>query len=153
MKLSSASAVLLSITASLLPSHTSALSCGIKGVTKSCIGDTDIRYDPNVSFSIKDQSDFWPKTEGFFIGELVNYLANGEKNTEFQLEGMQDFDLGSYDASKVMAFGNTTINGSRISSGRYDIMKHNGDGVLGAAGFPGLVLPFDSHCKLQHLCI
>lgn len=142
MKLSSASAALLSITASLLPRQTSALSCGIKGVTKTCIGETDIRYDPNVSLNIKDQSDWWSKREGLFIGELVSYTADGEKITEFYLDGMRENNLGSYNLSKVKTFRNTTIDGSRIFTNRYDFAKHNGDGIIGA-GFPGLVLPND----------
>jgi gas vesicle protein len=142
MKLSSASLALMSVIAPLLPHQSSALSCGIKGVTKSCIGETDIRYDPDVSLNIKDQNDFWKGTDGLFIGEQVFYSADGEKQTEVPLdEAMKN--LGTYDWSKIKVFGNVTIVGTRYISNQYFLFKHNGDSAT--PGFPGLVRPFDSY--------
>ena len=48
----------------LLPTQSSALKCGIKGVTEPCIGETDDRYNPDVSYNLKDQNDLWKKKEG-----------------------------------------------------------------------------------------
>ena len=147
MKLSSASVALLSIVALFLPHESSALQCGIKGVTNTCIGETDIRYDPDSSLNIKDQTYFW-KT-GLTIREQVSYTADGNKATEVYLPGTQEifqqFNLGSYDASNIKVFANNTVAGSRMIGNQYHLMKHNaGNGTI---SLPGFVAPFDVYCK------
>ena len=146
MKLSSASLALMSVVAPLLPHQSSALSCGINGVTKPCLGETDIRYDPDASLNIKDQTDFW--VDGFVIAEQVLYSAGGEKQSAVPLNETMplNIDLGTYDYSKMKIFGNITIAGTRHITHQYDLTKHNGDGVTGP-GFPGLVSPYDIYCK------
>jgi len=147
MKLSSASIGLVSIIAPLYPHQSSAISCGIKGITKPCIGDSDIRYDPDVSYNLEDQDDYWKRAGGLYMGETVSYTAEGDKRSVAYLasaaEAMRKNKLGTYDFSKMKTFTNTTISGSRLRAHQYHVAKHNGDGVV--PGFPGVIFADDAY--------
>jgi hypothetical protein len=43
-----------------------AFKCG-GTLTTACLGDTDIRYDPDVSNALVDQAEIWKKSAGYFV--------------------------------------------------------------------------------------
>ena len=147
MKFSSASLAFISVIVPLIPQQSLALKCGINSVTKPCIGETDIRYDPEVSYNLEDQNDHWKKRgEGLYTAEMISFTADGEKRSTFFIPGMEALNLGTYDYSKMKTFVNNTVAGSRWISHQYHLAKHNGDGVV--PGIPGVVYAYDSYCKL-----
>jgi len=127
---------------SLLPTQSLALKCGIKGVTEPCIGATDLRYDPDVSFNLKEQNGIYKSLEGLYMGEICFYTADGVPRTEAYLSLTPEaLGLGTYDFCSTKVFTRITIVGSRFSLNRYLISKHNADGALGQ--LPGLMTPLD----------
>ena len=87
----------------LLPQQSAALKCGIKGITEPCIGDTDIRYNPDVSYDIKEQDNFWARYEGLYIGDQSSILAYGKPNDEIYLPGVPR-ELGSWNHCGIKSF-------------------------------------------------
>ena len=133
---------------SLLPTQSSALKCGIKGVTEPCIGETDDRYNPDVSYNLKDQNDLWKNLEGLYVGTQSDFSKDGEKLTKYYLPGAELAGIGSYDFSNAKMFLNHTVDGSRGYFQRYLLAKHNADGTLiPGIQLPGLVLPGSRFCK------
>ena len=60
-----------------LPHQASALRCGIKGVTKDCLGDSDIRYDPEVNYDLVNMDTLYQKLPGLYIVKNKEYLGDG----------------------------------------------------------------------------
>lgn len=81
----------------ILPQQSVSLECGIKGITEPCIGDTDIRYNPDINYDLQDQDDFWNQWEGLYIQDQCNYNADGTPQSEFYYVP-KEFGLGSWDA-------------------------------------------------------
>ena len=87
-----------------LPKQSTALKCG-SGVTEPCIGDTDVRYNPDVTYNLKEQADFWSDLEGLYIQDECDYDADGTKRTKFFLPGLaEEAGLGSFDFCNMKAF-------------------------------------------------
>lgn len=84
-----------------LPTQSKALKCGINGVTKPCIGDTDSRYNPDVTYNLKEQNNFWKSLEGLYVQDMIFY-ENGLPNTNYV--GVVPAPLGTYDFSKAKSF-------------------------------------------------
>jgi len=143
MKISLSSLALLSVLA-FSPDLSSALSCGIKGVTENCIGDTDVRYNTDVSYDLVSQDEFWSKISGFVVGEECSYDLDGQPRVKVYLEGTENSGLGTYDFCSARTFINNTVVGSRFYSHRYLLVQHNGDGP-GNTTLPGLVIPADTY--------
>jgi len=127
------------------PKQSTALKCGINGITEPCIGETDVRYDSDVSYNIKEQDDIWGKLEGLYVQESCEYDADGTKRTKFYPPGFPpEYGLGSYNNCDIKSFLNVTVDGSRRYSHKTILLRHNGDGP-GNMMLPGVVLPFDSY--------
>lgn len=104
MKLSFVSIITAAFLAGL-PKQSTALKCGISGVTEACIGDTDVRYNPDVTYNLKEQADFWADFEGLYVQDQCDYDADGTKRTRFFLPELPEvFGLGSFDACNMKAF-------------------------------------------------
>ncbi|GFH44465.1 hypothetical protein CTEN210_00939 [Chaetoceros tenuissimus] len=129
-------ALLLSISASSV----SALKCGIKGVTKACIGDTDKRYDPDVSYDLKEGSMFWKSYEGLYEIDEYIYAADGVQVTESSLDDLPlPEGAGSFTQFPRKIYRNVTVDETRIYVHNYILQGNT------AAGAPGLVLKEDSY--------
>lgn len=140
-----------SIAVSLLASRaafTSALKCGITGVTKACLGDTDIRYDPNVSYDLKDQNPIWEAIEGWYEMDMVYFNEDGTLRT---LETFGDpTQMGSYDFTKGKTFMRITVDKSRFNMNYYSLIQGDNGMVTNSTmkdKIPGLVMSFEAHCK------
>jgi hypothetical protein len=131
------------------PILSSALKCGIKGITEPCLADTDPHYDESIGYAFKDQDAFWAALEGLYVIEsATEYDAvTGEKITSFT-PGLfpEDGSLGTYDRSNNKGFVNTTVSGSRFYNKEYRIATHNGDQSV-PIPMPALILPADAFCK------
>jgi len=125
------------------PKQSTALKCGINGITEPCIGETDVRYDSDVSYNIKEQDDIWGKLEGLYVQESCEYEADGTKRTKLYPPNFPP-ELGSYNNCDIKAFLNVTIDGSRRYYHNTFLVKHNGDGP-GNMMLPGVVLPVDAY--------
>jgi len=127
------------------PKQSTALKCGINGITEPCIGETDVRYDSDVSYNLKEQDDIWGKLEGLFVDETCEYDADGTKRTKFYPPYFPpEYGLGSYNRCDIKGFLNVTIDGSRRYYHKTLLVKHNGDGP-GNMMLPGVVYPIDSY--------
>eukprot|EP00554_Chaetoceros_debilis_P010664 CAMPEP_0194109370 /NCGR_PEP_ID=MMETSP0150-20130528/8867_1 /TAXON_ID=122233 /ORGANISM="Chaetoceros debilis, Strain MM31A-1" /LENGTH=181 /DNA_ID=CAMNT_0038798303 /DNA_START=417 /DNA_END=958 /DNA_ORIENTATION=+ len=104
-----------------------------------CIGDTDSRYNQDISYDLKEQENFWNSIGGLFLEDMVLYNSDGIPETNNAILPPQ---LGTYDFSNVKAFVNVTVDGSRYHYHRYLMVKHNSDGP-GGMQLPGLVNPTD----------
>jgi len=133
---------LSSILLSILPQQSASLKCGIKGITGPCIGDTDIRYNPDVSYDLKDQDNFWALIEGLYISDECSFLPDGTIQTNVIFPGLEEAGLGSWSGCGYKTFSNYTFDGSRYIWHAYNIAKHNGDGP-GGLQLPGYALPID----------
>ncbi|GFH44318.1 hypothetical protein CTEN210_00792 [Chaetoceros tenuissimus] len=137
MKLTSCIVFLLSTSS---PSYVSALKCGIKGVTKTCIGDTDKRYDPDVSYNLKEGSMFWKSYEGLYEIDEYIYAPNGVQVTESSLDDLPlPEGAGSFTQFPRKIYRNVTVEGTRIYVHNYILQANT------AVGAPGLVLKEDSY--------
>ena len=89
-----------------LPTQSKALKCGIKGVTKPCISDTDSRYNPDVTYNLKEQNNFYKSLEGLHVQDVAFYYVEdvpfGIPTTNSIL--FVSTELGTYDLSKAKAF-------------------------------------------------
>ena len=98
-------ALSLSACLCLLPIESLALKCGIKGVTMPCIGDTDVRYNPNISYDLKEQNDFWKAIEGMYVLDLCGYKADGLPERKGYIQGLgEEEGFGSFDFCNTKAF-------------------------------------------------
>jgi len=123
---------------SLLPTQSLALKCGIKGITEPCIGATDVRYDPDVSFNLEEQNEIYKSLEGLYMGDVCLYNSDGTpKNETYLIGAPKERGLGSFDHCNGKIFSRITTVGSRFSINKYFMFKHNRDG----AAFPGFLLP------------
>ena len=70
------------------PTGSAALKCGIAGVTKQCLGKTDMRYDPGASYDLADQDDLWGDFSGLYVGEHTYSLPDWSLLTERTFNGI-----------------------------------------------------------------
>lgn len=126
------------------PKQSTALKCGINGITEPCIGETDVRYDPDVSYNIKEQEDIWGKFEGLYVQDSCEYDADGTKRTEYLPPTGWSPAYGTYNNCNEKGFLNITVDGARYYYHKTVILKHNGDDVYNMT-LPGFVLPVDSY--------
>ena len=66
-----------------------------------CIGDTDSRYNQDISYDLKEQENFWNPLEGLFLEEIVFYKSDGTPDTN---NAVVPAPLGTYDFSNVKGF-------------------------------------------------
>jgi len=133
----------LGILFSVLPQQSASFKCGIKGFTSRCIGDTDIRYNPDISYDLKELDVFWKLFEGLYVGDHCIYLADGTPQSEVYLPGLpKESGFGSWDGCNQKSFLNITFDGSRYYRHEYIVSKHNADGP-GGLQLPGFVNPTD----------
>ena len=132
------------------PILSSALKCGIKGITKPCLADTDPHYDESIGYAFKDQDAFWAAYEGLYVIESATEYdsVTGEKITSFTpVSFPEDGSLGTYDQSDNKGFVNTTVSGSRLHIKEYRIATHNGDQNVPISLMPAMITPAESFCK------
>ena len=67
-----------------------------------CIGDTDSRYNQDISYDLKEQENFWNSLEGLFLKEIVFYKSDGTPDTNNG--NLLPAQLGTYDFSNVKGF-------------------------------------------------
>jgi len=134
---------LSSILLSILPQQSASLKCGIRGITQPCIGDTDIRYNPDVSYDIKEQDNFWELFEGLYMADDECFTSEDGTDVEnYVLPGTEGLGVGTFDGCGFKSFLNVTFDGPRYFWKNYRIMKHNGD-APGGFEVPGIALPID----------
>ena len=99
-------ALSLSACLCLFPIESLALKCGIKGVTMPCIGDTDVRYNPNIGYDLKEQNDFWKAIEGMYVLDMCNYDANGLPQSKGYMQAGvgEELGFGTFDFCNTKAF-------------------------------------------------
>ena len=119
------------------PTGSAALKCGIAGVTKQCLGKTDVRYDPDASYDLTDQDMYWGAFSGLYYGVVTFNVPDGSPLTEAMFDGIP----GSFDFSDTRKFLNSTVSGSRFHYKMLNVAKSNTPGI------PGFVLPFEAYCK------
>ena len=66
-----------------------------------CIGDTDSRYNQDISYDLKEQDNFWNSLEGLFVEDIVIYKSDGTPDTN---NAVVPAPLGTYDFSNAKAF-------------------------------------------------
>lgn len=88
-------------------SFADAVSCG-GPLTSDCLGDSDIRYDPDVSNAAVDQAPIWKKYQGYFIGS-GDFQVIPEGGTELSAP------------LEMIVFTNITLSGSRLYLHRIQI--------------------------------
>ena len=121
------------------PTGSAALKCGIAGVTKQCLGKTDVRYDPDASYDLVDQDEFWEDFSGLYYGVVANALPDWSLWTERAFASIPGGE--SFDFSTLRNFVNFTVSGSRVYHQVVAIAKSN------TPGSPGIQLPFEIYCK------
>ena len=67
-----------------------------------CIGDTDSRYNQDISYDLKEQDNFWNSLEGLFLEDAVFYNKNGTAAKESDI--VVPAQLGTYDFSNAKGF-------------------------------------------------
>jgi len=118
--------------ACLLSKQSIALQCGINGVTKSCVRGTDIRYDGEIGYDLKDHNAIWNSLEGLYVEDLCVYTHDGMPIFEQYLSRHpKKAGLGSFNFCNARGFVNITVDGSRFYYERFFIAKSNGDGDEG----------------------
>jgi len=120
---------------STIVGSTAALRCGIKGVTKPCIGDTDQRYDVDKGYDLVDQDPFWGRYGGLYVAEDFHYDSDGNPFTSRVIPDLEA--VGGYSMFPVRRFTNVTVDGSRHSLNSYFFLQNNA-GV--APGFVSMTL-------------
>lgn len=125
------------------PQQVSALSCGISGVTKSCLGDSDVRYDADASYGLKDQDAMWENIAGLYIFTEKRYEADGTPSADRGFTGLP----GTWDWSEYTTYANITVSGSRFYYHLFNMVKNNDPGL------PGIVIPLDIYCKCTWLLL
>ena len=78
-----------------LPTQSKALKCGIKGVTKPCIGDTDSRYNQDVSYNLKEQNNFWKSLEGLYVQNMTFWWEGAPDTNAVIAPGIGTFDFAN----------------------------------------------------------
>ena len=120
------------------PKRSVALKCGIAGVTKQCLGKTDVRYDSDTGYDLADQNNFWENSvSGLYVGNYHYALPDWSPFTERTVDGIP----GSFDFSDTKMFYNFTVSGSRFHYKVVVMAKSN------VPGIPGFVLPIEAYCK------
>ena len=134
--------------AALLNQATFALRCGISGITKECLGDSDIRYDPEVKYDLKEQNQIWETIEGWYEMDMMYFNEDGTQRS-FETFG-DPTQLGSYDFTKGKTFMKISVEKSRVAINYYSLVEGNADTVTNTTMkdmIPGLVMSFEAHCK------
>ena len=105
-----ASRWLLAAVFGLILHSTDALRCG-GALTRACLGETDIRYDPKYTNNLIDQDALWGKVSGLYTGEgqfRVNMLG-------IRTEPVPTTFDPNVITVPYTKFTNITIDGSRVS--------------------------------------
>lgn len=121
--------VLALLLASSYPAN--ALKCGIKAITEPCIGDSDIRYDADIPYDLKAQSNFWMNYEGLTSGLNYRYDPQGQPATGNVIDGLEF--LGSFNMFPSRIYTNVTVYGTRYIKTTYEVFANSVEGM------PGLV--------------
>lgn len=106
-------AFLLATIASL-PYASGAKKCGT-WATEDCIGDTDIRYDPDASTDLLDLHPLYKGFEGLWIGNFTTYDSMKVPASPGQVPpGPGGRGANPYPGENILAFWNVTVSGSRF---------------------------------------
>jgi len=134
---------LITIILTSLPKHASALKCGISFVTEDCLGDTDPRYDSEISYDLKEGDAFWKSREGLYVEDQCEYGGDGIPITKQPIRGFKRTIFGTWDFCNGRAMLNITVDGSRLYFNRWIMRKHNSDAVGNLTGvqLPGYISP------------
>ena len=119
------------------PTGSVALKCGIAGVTKQCLGKTDVRYDSDASYGLADQDKSWGDFSGLYYGVMNDYLPDGSPFSERPFDDIP----GTFDLSETRRFVNFTVSGSRLHYKVAFMAKSN------TPGFPGWIYLYEVYCK------
>jgi hypothetical protein len=136
MKLTTAIASLL------IPVTATALSCG-KTITKACLGESDIRYDPKASNALKDQARVYQIRQGYFECTQQYYDAAGLPLLDPSSQSFQQLQQGLFPPGfqqslfPFYVYINNTYSGSRTYVHRVNIYESFEDGG------PGISVPHD----------
>ena len=134
----SASLALLSSLFLSAPTGSEALKCGIAGVTKQCLGKTDVRYDASASYGLADQDELWGDLSGLYYGDFTTALSDWSLLSE---RTFPSFPGASFDFSAARRFVNFTVDGSRFHFKVLVMAKSNNPAI------PGIQLPGEIYCK------
>ena len=140
---SSASLALLGSLFLGAPTGSAALKCGIAGVTKQCLGKTDVRYDSDASYNLADQDKLWGDVSGLYYGVTTDWFPDGSPFTERTIDGLP----GSFNFYDMRRFVNFTVSGSRFHYKVVVMAKSNTPGI------PGFVFPNEIYCKYLYTCV
>ena len=103
------------------------------------MGDTDPRYDPDVSYDLKEQSGYYVNTQGLYVSLEYKYVANGMPALNGPLgsePGAESF--GNFSFFPSILFRNITVNGPRMQLSTYEIFTST-------EGKPGVISRRDAY--------
>jgi len=133
---------LVNIMFTSLPKHAIALKCGINFVTQDCLGDTDPRYDTDISYDLEEGDAFWKTREGLYVGNQCEYGGDGiPRNKQYLPRLGPESGAGTWNFCDVKVMTNITVDGTRMSTHSWLIVKHNSDSKGGDRQLPGLIVP------------
>jgi len=136
---------LFNIVLTSLPKHAIALKCGINLVTENCLGDTDPRYDSEISYDLKEGDAFWKKRQGLYVGNQCEYGGDGIPRNKRYLDSLgPETGAGTWDFCNFKVMTNITVDGTRLFFHRWIMAKHNSDSAGGDIQLPGLIVPSDA---------
>ena len=73
-----------------------------------CIGDTDSRYNDDISYDLKEQENFWNSLEGLFLEDIAFYYTDETNGTTIATIANKNpivpAEFGTYDFSNVKGF-------------------------------------------------
>ena len=103
------------------------------------MGDTDPRYDPDVSYDLKEQSGYYVNSQGLYITLEYKYGANGMPAINGPLgnePGAEAF--GNFSFFPSILFRNMTVDGPRMQLATYEIFTST-------EGKPGVISRRDAY--------
>jgi hypothetical protein len=97
-----------------------AVECG-NWYSTNCLGETDIRYDPDASNIITDQNPAWSKFDGLYEATAINYGPDGLPKLPSQaVSGTELLTMGApFTQTGYNMFINITLAGSRYYEQAY----------------------------------
>lgn len=124
-----------------------AVRCG-KWFSNACLGETDVRYDPDYTNTIKDQNPIWAKQEGFWIGTSIQYDGSGNIAQPQFVNPMQiRGDVSPYSSPEF--YLNLTIVGSRLYSHNYLVLRPPPQDFCNQTVPAGLANAFAGQCGVN----
>ena len=82
--------------------------------TEDCIGDIDIRYDPDASTNLVDLHPLYKEMQGLWVGTFTNYDGSNNVATIKQFSPGPGRPENPYPQDSFLAFWNVSVSGSRF---------------------------------------